>query len=443
MKICMIGTGYVGLVTGACFAEMGNNVICVDENKEKIDILNQGGVPIYEPGLKEIIQRNVDGNRLSFTTDFNEAVSQCRLCFIAVGTPQDEDGTADLKYVLGVAAQIGAVMDDYKIIIDKSTVPVGTADRVREVISGELKKRGRQDIEFDIVSNPEFLKEGNALQDFMRPERVIIGTDNVRTAALFKELYDPFIRTTNNPILVMDIKSAELAKYASNAFLAAKVTFINELAILCDKVGADISQVREGMGTDSRIGPRFLLAGPGYGGSCFPKDVLALIQTAKTFDHDLEICKATHQANKRQKAYFAEKILNFYKDQNADLTKITIAIWGLTFKPKTDDIREAPALDVIEKLTANGIQVRVFDPVGMDNARKILGEKVTYVEDNYEVLNGADGLAIVTEWNMFKSPDLPRIKDSMKTPVIFDGRNILNPPEVRSLGFIYFGMGKN
>ena len=442
MKICMIGTGYVGLVTGACFAEMGNNVICVDENKEKIDILNNSGIPIYEPGLKEIIERNVSGNRLSFTTDFNEAVSNCQLCFIAVGTPQDKDGSADLKYVLKVARQIGQIMEDYKIIIDKSTVPVGTADKVKEVISEELKKRGKQNIEFDIVSNPEFLKEGNALQDFMRPERVIVGTDNVRTAALFKELYDPFVRTTNNPILIMDIKSAELAKYASNAFLATKVTFMNELAILCDMVGADISQVREGMGTDSRIGPRFLLAGPGYGGSCFPKDVQSIIHMAKSLGHSLEICQATHKANQRQKAYFADKILNYYEEQNADLSKITIAIWGLTFKPKTDDVREAPALDVIEKLISNGIKVKVFDPIGMDNARKIFGDKITYVEDNYEVLQGTDGLAIITEWNMFKSPDLARMKKLMNTPVIFDGRNILNPPELKSLGFTYFGIGR-
>ncbi|HPR73392.1 MAG TPA: UDP-glucose/GDP-mannose dehydrogenase family protein, partial [Bacteroidales bacterium] len=322
------------------------------------------------------------------------------------------------------------------------TVPVGTADKVREVISEELKNRGKQNIEFDIVSNPEFLKEGNALQDFMRPERVIVGTDNVRTAALFKELYDPFVRTTNNPILIMDIKSAELAKYASNAFLATKVTFMNELAILCDMVGADISQVREGMGTDSRIGPRFLLAGPGYGGSCFPKDVQSIIHTAKSLGHSLEICQATHKANQRQKTYFADKILNYYKEQNTDLSKITIAIWGLTFKPKTDDIREAPALDVIEKLISNSIKVRVFDPIGMDNARKIIGDKVTYVDDNYEVLQGADGLAIVTEWNMFKSPDLPRIKNLMKFPVIFDGRNILNPSEIKSLGFTYYGIGR-
>ncbi|HPA86025.1 MAG TPA: UDP-glucose/GDP-mannose dehydrogenase family protein, partial [Deltaproteobacteria bacterium] len=341
------------------------------------------------------------------------------------------------------ARQIGAIMDGYKIIVDKSTVPVGTADKVREVVKEELEKRGLQHIEFDVVSNPEFLKEGNALQDFMRPERVIVGTDNVRTAALFRELYDPFVRTTNNPILIMDIRSAELTKYASNAFLATKVTFMNELAILCDKVGADISQVREGMGTDSRIGPRFLLAGPGYGGSCFPKDVLALIQTAKCLDHSLEICQATHRANERQKNYFADKIINYYLDRNEDLSQITIAIWGLTFKPKTDDIREAPAIDIINRLLKEGIKVRVFDPAGMNNARAILGEKVFYAGDNYEVLQGADGLAVVTEWNLFKSPDFARMKELMKRPVVFDGRNILNVADLTSKGFVHFGIGRN
>ena len=443
MKICMIGTGYVGLVTGACFAEMGNDVICIDENAEKIRMLKEGIVPIYEPGLKEVIDRNVQGDRLRFTTDFEEGVSRCQICFIAVGTPQDKDGSADLRYVLQVARQIGGLMGGYKIIVDKSTVPVGTADKVREVVKEELEKRGLQHIEFDVVSNPEFLKEGNALQDFMRPERVIVGTDNVRTAALFRELYDPFVRTTNNPILIMDIRSAELTKYASNAFLATKVTFMNELAILCDKVGADISQEREGMGTDSRIGPRFLLAGPGYGGSCFPKDVLALIQTAKCLDHSLEICQATHRANERQKNYFADKIINYYLERNEDLSQITIAIWGLTFKPKTDDIREAPAIDIINRLLKEGIKVRVFDPAGMNNARAILGEKVFYAGDNYEVLQGADGLAVVTEWNLFKSPDFARMKELMKRPVVFDGRNILNVADLTSKGFVHFGIGRN
>ena len=440
MKICMIGTGYVGLVTAACFAEMGNYVICVDEDKSKIDVLNAGGVPIYEPGVKDIIERNAQENRLIFTTDLNDAVMRCQICFIAVGTPQDKDGSADLKYVLRVAGQIGRIMEDYKIIVTKSTVPVGTADKVRTVIREELKKRNLDQIEFDLVSNPEFLKEGNAVQDFMKPDRVIVGTDNVRTAALFKELYDPFIRTTNNPILIMDNRSAELSKYASNAFLATKVSFINELAILCDKVGADISLVREGMGTDERIGPRFLLAGPGFGGSCFPKDVQALIATAKSYGYTLEVSEATWRANQRQKRYVAQKILDFFKDEN--LSTITLAVWGLTFKPKTDDVRESPAIDIINTLINHGITIRAFDPKGIENARKIIGDTIIYTDDSYSALDGADGLVIITEWNMFKSPDIDRIKSLLKRPVIFDTRNIYNPDEMRAHGFIYFGIGR-
>jgi len=442
MKICMIGTGYVGLVTGSCFSEMGNEVICVDENAEKIQMLKNGVVPIYEPGLKEIIDRNVQEGRLSFTTNLSDGVSKCQICFIAVGTPQDKDGSADLKYVLQVARQIGKLMDGYKVIVDKSTVPVGTADKVRAAIKEELKKRNLENIEFDVVSNPEFLKEGNAIQDFMRPERVIVGTDNVRTGALFKELYDPFVTTTNNPVIIMDIKSAELTKYASNAFLATKVSFINELSILCEMVGADISQVREGMGTDSRIGPRFLLAGPGYGGSCFPKDVQALIHTAKIMGHSLEICQAAHKANQRQMAYFADKIITYYQKKKANLSKTTIAIWGLTFKPKTDDIREAPSIVIIERLLKKDIKVRVYDPIGMDNARAQLGESVFYAKDNYEVLDGSDGLAIITEWNQFKSPDFEKMKKLMRKPVVFDGRNILNEKDIKSKGFTYFGIGR-
>jgi UDPglucose 6-dehydrogenase len=445
MKICMIGSGYVGLVTGACFAEMGNDVICIDDKAEKVNMLKNGIVPIYEPGLKEILDRNVTGGRIVFSTNLEEGVSSCQICFIAVGTPQDVDGSADLKYVLQVARQIGSLMTGYKIIVDKSTVPVGTADKVRTAIQKELDRRGLGEVEFDVVSNPEFLKEGNALQDFMRPERVVVGTDNVRTAALFKELYDPFVRTTNNPVLIMDIKSAELTKYASNAFLATKVSFINELAILCDKVGADITQVREGMGTDSRIGPRFLLAGPGYGGSCFPKDVQALIHTARSLGHSLEICQAAHRANQRQMGYFAHKIISYYEGLNADLSRIKIAVWGLTFKPKTDDIREAPALAIIDALLKKGMTVHVFDPIGMDNARKVLGDSVCYARDgrdNYSILEGADGLAIITEWNMFKSPDLEKMKSLMKAPVVFDGRNILHPQEMKSHGFTYSGIGR-
>lgn len=438
MKICMIGSGYVGLVTGACLAEMGNDVICVDEDAAKIALLEQGEVPIYEPGLKELIVRNRDEKRLRFSLDLADGVKNSLLCFICVGTPQDKDGSADLSYVLRVAGQIGQCMDDYKIIVDKSTVPVGTAEKVRDAIRARLDARGLASLEFDVVSNPEFLKEGNAIQDFMRPERVIVGTDNVRTATILKELYNPFVRTSNNPILVMDVRSAELSKYASNAFLATKVSFINELAILCDKLGADISQVREGMGTDERIGPRFLLAGPGFGGSCFPKDVQALIATSRACDHTLEICEASWRANQRQMHYFARKIIDFYKEPE----KTTIAVWGLTFKPKTDDVRESPALYVIEDLLSLGMQVRAFDPKGIENARKVLGERIAYTQDAYEAVAGADGLAIITEWNMFKSPDMDRIKALLKTPVIFDGRNLFNPEEVRSHGFTYFGMGR-
>ena len=436
----MIGTGYVGLVTGACFAEMGNDVICVDEDKKKIDVLLAGGIPIYEPGLKDIIERNVQENRLIFTTDLVDAVSRCQVCYIAVGTPQDKDGSADLRYVLRVASQIGQIMTEYRIIVNKSTVPVGTSDKVGDTVRKELKKRGLDRLEFDVVSNPEFLKEGNAVQDFMRPDRVVVGTDNVRTAALFRELYDPFVRTTNNPILIMDNKSAELTKYASNAFLATKVSFINELAIICDKVGADISLVRDGMGTDERIGPRFLLAGPGFGGSCFPKDVQALMATAKSLNHTLEICEATWRANQRQKSYVAQKVLDYFKKK--DLKKITVAVWGLTFKPKTDDVRESPAIDIIKTLLSHGIKIKAFDPKGIDNARKIFKNRIHYLDDAYEAIVSADCLLIITEWNLFKSPDIERIKSLLKKPVIFDSRNILNPAELRSHGFTYFGIGR-
>ena len=442
MKICMIGAGYVGLVTGACFAEMGNDVICIEENEDKVRMLKDGKVPIYEPGLKEIIERNVSEGRLSFSQDIADGVRNSLVCFITVGTPLDNDGSADLKYVLRVAGQIGDSMNDYKIVVDKSTVPVGTGEMVREVIRQRLEKRGLSHIEFDVVSNPEFLKEGNAVQDFMRPERVIVGTDNIRTAEIMKALYEPFVRTSNNPVLIMDIRSAELTKYASNAFLATKITFMNELAILCDKVGADIFQVREGMGTDSRIGPRFLLAGVGYGGSCFPKDIQALIKTSKNKGHTLEICEATYRANQRQKLYFAEKIVSFFKKKGLAPVDVNIAIWGLTFKPKTDDVREAPAIDIIRILLEKGFNIRAYDPQGMDNARAILGDSIAYADDHYTMLKGADALAIVTEWNMFKSPDMKRVKELMRRPVIFDGRNIYNPDEIRALGFTYFGVGR-
>ncbi len=440
MKICMIGSGYVGLVTGACLAEMGNDIICVDENPKKISSLQRGEIPIYEPGLKEIVARNTEEGRIKFTTDMKEGVSQSLLCFICVGTPQDKDGSADLTCVLTVASQLGDIIDEYKIIVDKSTVPVETAEKVRTTIQEKIDARGLKDIEFDVVSNPEFLKEGNAIQDFMRPDRVIIGTDNVRTAELLKELYSPFMRTTNNPILVMDIRSAELTKYASNCFLATKVSFINELAILCDKLGANIDLIREGMGTDDRIGPRFLLAGPGFGGSCFPKDIQALIATARNSNHTLEICEATWRANIRQKQYVAAKILDYFKDE--DLKKLTVAIWGLTFKPKTDDVRESPAIDIINMLINHGIKIKAYDPKGVENAREIFKDNIQYVNDAYEALEGSDCLAIITEWNMFKSPDIGRIRSLLKRPVIFDSRNILYASELRSAGFTYFSIGR-
>ncbi|MEA3222062.1 MAG: UDP-glucose/GDP-mannose dehydrogenase family protein [Thermodesulfobacteriota bacterium] len=443
MKICMIGAGYVGLVTGACLAEMGNDVLCVDEDKKRIAALKKGTLPIYEPGLKDTIERNVREGRLIFTKDIEDGIIKSLLCFIAVGTPSDADGSADLKYVLGVASKIGDILKEYKIIVNKSTVPVGTAEKVRDTIQKRLSQRGLAHIEFDVVSNPEFLKEGNAIQDFIRPERIIVGADNVRTAEIMKELYSPFVRTTNNPILIMDLKSAELSKYASNAFLATKISFINELAILCEKVGADISQVREGMGTDSRIGPRFLLAGPGYGGSCLPKDVKALLQTSKNHGLTLEICGATHKANKRQKTFFAEKIIAYFKDKDIDLSSINIAVWGLTFKPKTDDIREAPAIDIIQMLLDRGIHVTAFDPLGIDKTRDLLGDSISYAKDNYTALKDADALAVITEWNMFKAPDLKMMKQLMRKPVIFDGRNIYNATEMKSLGFTYFGIGRS
>jgi len=436
----MIGSGYVGLVTGACFAEMGNDIICVDENSDKISLLQRGEIPIYEPGLKEIIARNAEEGRIRFTTDLKEGVGRSLLCFICVGTPQDKNGSADLTYVLNVASQLGDILDEYRIIVDKSTVPMGTAEKVRDTIKKRLDARGLKHLEFDVISNPEFLKEGNAVQDFMRPDRVIVGTDNVRTAEILKELYSPFVRTTNNPVIVMDIRSAELTKYASNCFLAAKVTFMNELAILCDRLGANIDLVREGMGTDERIGQRFLLAGPGFGGSCFPKDVQALISTARDCGHTLEICEATWKANQRQKQYVAAKIMDCFKGE--DLEKITVAVWGLTFKPKTDDVRESPAIDIINTLLDHGMKVVAYDPKGMDNAREIFGNRILYTYDAYEALKGADCLAIVTEWNQFKSPDLPRMMSLLKRQVVVDGRNILNSVEMRMMGFNYHGVGR-
>ncbi|GAB6061365.1 UDP-glucose dehydrogenase family protein [Deferrisoma palaeochoriense] len=443
MKLCVIGTGYVGLVTGTCFAEMGNDVVCVDIDEAKIEKLRRKEIPIYEPGLQEILERNVDEGRLTFTTDLKEGVERSLLLFIAVGTPEGEDGSADLQHVLAVARSIGQVMDGYRIVVIKSTVPVGTAEKVRDAIRAELEARGLDDLEFDVVSNPEFLKEGNAVQDCLKPDRIIVGTDNVRTAEILKELYAPFTRT-NHPIIVMDIRSAEMTKYASNAMLATKISFINEIANICERVGADVGAVRLGMGADSRIGYQFLFPGVGYGGSCFPKDVKALIQTARQAGYEAQVLQAVDSLNNRQKSVLAEKILSWFDAEGIDPAGATVAVWGLAFKPNTDDMREAPSLTVIGRLREAGCRIRAYDPVAEGNARRILGEGdgLTYCTNNYEALEGADCLAICTEWGVFRRPDFDRMKALLKRPAIFDGRNLYEPANMKKLGFTYFGIGR-
>jgi UDPglucose 6-dehydrogenase len=442
MKLCIVGTGYVGLVTGTCFAEMGNDVVCVDIDAAKIEGLREKKVPIYEPGLQEVLDRNVDEGRLTFTTDLAEAAANRLILFIAVGTPEGEDGSADLQHVLSVARAIGQVMDEYRIVVTKSTVPVGTAELVRAAIQTELDARGAE-IEFDVVSNPEFLKEGNAVQDCLKPDRIVVGTDNVRTAELLKELYGPFTRT-NHPVIVMDVRSAEMTKYAANAMLATKISFINEIANLCERVGADVANVRLGIGADSRIGYQFLFPGVGYGGSCFPKDVKALIQTAKKVGYETRIMEAVEAVNGRQKSVLAEKILTHFGSEGTDPAQASVAVWGLAFKPNTDDMREAPSLTVIGKLLAAGVKVRAYDPVAEDTARRTLGEPagLTYCPTNYDALDGVHALAICTEWGSFRRPDFERMKSLMADPVVFDGRNLYEPKDMRRLGFTYFGIGR-
>lgn len=444
MKLCVIGSGYVGLVAGAAFAESGNTVICVDVDNEKIEGLKRGIIPIYEPGLKELVERNVAESRLFFSTDLKEAVQTSLVCFIAVGTPPGEDGSADLSYVLKVATDVGACMDGFKIIVDKSTVPVGTADRVRKTIAAELEKRG-EIFEFDVVSNPEFLKEGSAIEDFMKPDRVIIGTDNIRTAELMKELYEPFMRK-NNRVIVMDVKSAEMTKYAANAMLATRITFMNQIANLCEHLGADVVAVREGIGSDSRIGYDFLFPGVGYGGSCFPKDVQALVRSANEVNYDLSLLKAVEDANYLQKQILGKKIAQYfatrYPEAKEPLAGRNIALWGLAFKPRTDDLREAPALVLIEELLRGGATVTVYDPVAMPKARIIYGDRVLFVDNAYQAIEKADALAIVTEWNEFRRPDLERVKELMAAPLIFDGRNLYEPKRMSEKGFTYFAMGR-
>ena len=442
MKICIFGAGYVGLVAAACFAESGNSVIVVDIDHARIDNLKLGIIPIYEPGLKEMILRNQTEGRLTFTVDMEEAVKASLVCFIAVGTPPGEDGSADLKYVLGVARDIGRVMNGFKIIVDKSTVPVGTGDKVRAAVQEELATRGI-DLEFDIVSNPEFLKEGAAIDDFMKPDRVVIGCDNVRTAEIMKELYDPFMRKQNR-MIVMDIRSAEMTKYAANAMLATRISFMNQIAGLCDRMGADVMAVREGIGSDSRIGYDFLFPGPGYGGSCFPKDVKALIKTAEESDYDFRLLKAVEEVNELQKEVLADKLIKLLGSPGAEqpLTGRIVACWGLSFKPRTDDMRAAPAITIIERLLAAGAVVRAHDPEAIKEARKIFGDRIEYSSNQYDILSGADALAIITDWSEYRNPDFDRIKTALKSPMIVDGRNLYKPDRMAAGGFSYIPLGR-
>lgn len=437
MRIGIIGTGYVGLVTGTCLAESGNDVICVDKDKSKIDILNGNSIPIYEPGLEELVRRNREEERLSFTTDIEEAVQHSLIIFIAVGTPPGEDGSADLKHVLNVARDIGRLMNSFKIIVNKSTVPVGTGVLVRQAIREELERRG-ENIEFDMVSNPEFLKEGNAIDDFMKPDRIIVGCEDVRTAEIMKELYAPFVRT-EKPIMIMDIPSAEMTKYAANAMLATKISFMNDIANLCEILGANVDNVRKGIGSDTRIGYSFIFPGAGYGGSCFPKDVQALARTSSEKGYHLRILEAVEEVNDKQKRVMFAKLSKAF---NNDLRGRTFTVWGLAFKPNTDDMREAPSIVLIEQLLEAGTVVKAYDPEAVNEAKKIFKDKITYAKRSYDALEGSEGLLVVTEWNEFRRPDFDRIKTLLKRPLIIDGRNIYDPKRLRERGFEYHSIGR-
>jgi UDPglucose 6-dehydrogenase len=442
MKISVFGAGYVGLVAAACFAESGNTVIAVDVDQKKIEGLKNGIIPIYEPGLKELILRNQAEGRLSFTTDMTEAVEQSLIQFIAVGTPPGEDGSADLQYVLSVGCTIGQHMNSFKIIVDKSTVPVGTADKVRAAVQQELTTRGSS-LEFDVVSNPEFLKEGAAIDDFMKPDRVVVGTDNVRTAEIMKELYDPFMRKQSR-MIIMDIRSAEMTKYAANAMLATRISFMNQIAGLCEKMGADVAAVREGIGSDTRIGYDFLFPGPGYGGSCFPKDVKALIRTAEECNYDFLLLKAVEEVNELQKEVLANKLIKALgsADEEHPLTGKIVACWGLSFKPRTDDMREAPSLTIIERLLAAGATVRAHDPEALHEAKKYFGDRIEYSTNQYEILDNADALTVITDWHEYRNPDFERIKTALKQPLIVDGRNLYKPGRMKETGIRYIPLGR-
>jgi UDPglucose 6-dehydrogenase len=433
MKIAVIGTGYVGLVTGTCFAETGNDVICVDIDVNKVQKLSEGQITIYEPGLNKLFLRNLKEERLKFTTNLEEGVKDANIIFLALPTPPGENGAADLKYVLGVADQLGKIIREYKVIIDKSTVPVGTAEKVRDAIAKNYTG------EFDVVSNPEFLREGVAVDDFMKPDRVIIGTSSDRTKKIMEELYNPFVRQ-GNPIVFMDERSAELTKYAANAFLATKITFMNEIAQLCERLGADVDMVRRGIGSDERIGKRFLFPGIGYGGSCFPKDVQALIKSSTEVEYDFRILHAVVDVNEKQKLHLIPKIKKYFKN---NLKGKHFALWGLAFKPNTDDIREAPALYLIDALLKEGATLSVFDPEAMNNVKNVIGDKISYGENQYDVLKSADALIIATEWNEFRTPNFLKMVTTLKNKVIFDGRNLFDVGAIKELGFYYESIGRS
>lgn len=437
MKISIVGTGYVGLVSGTCFADVGITVTCVDINEKKIEALKKGIIPIYEPGLETMVHNNIEKGRLLFSTSVKESAENSDVIFIAVGTPPDEDGSADLKYVLEVAREIGRNMDHYMVVVTKSTVPIGTAKKVKAAINEELEKRGVE-IDFDVASNPEFLKEGNAVQDFLKPDRIVVGTESERAQKMMSRLYKPFL-LNGHPIIFMDIPSAEMTKYAANAMLATKISFINDMANLCEIVGADISSVREGIGSDSRIGNKFIYAGAGYGGSCFPKDVKAVIKTAADFGYKLKVLQAVEDVNDAQKHVIVSKIKEHF---GTDLSKLTFALWGLSFKPKTDDMREAPSLVIIDELIKLGAKVKAYDPVAMKEAKRILGDKIAYGDDPYDVLIDADALVVITEWPEFRIPNFKVINKLVNNKVIFDGRNIYDPNEMVENGFSYYSIGR-
>ena len=432
MRITVVGTGYVGLVTGTCFAETGNHVTCVDIDENKVNMLKQGEMPIYEPGLEILFERNTRQGRLEFTTSLDDGIKGAQIIFLALPTPPGENGSADLKYILQVAEDLGPKLENYVVIIDKSTVPVGTAEKVNDAIAKNTS------VEFDVVSNPEFLREGVAVDDFMKPDRVVVGTQSAKAKKIIDELYAPLVRQ-GNPVIYMDERSAELTKYAANSFLATKITFMNEIANLCDRLGADVDMVRKGIGTDSRIGNRFLFSGIGYGGSCFPKDVQALANSSSEVDYDFKILKAVMDINAGQKTMLIPKIEAYF---NNELKGKTITMWGLAFKPNTDDIREAPALYNIDKLLALGAKVKVFDPEAMENVKAIYGDKIIYCQDQYEALQDSDALLIVTEWPVFRTPEFDTIKEHLSTPVIFDGRNLYDVDHMQELGFDYFSVGR-